>query len=264
MRSLSLVFAALLSLFILPRMGWAKPPIKIDKITSQCTNNVPSITVTLNSVSWPWGGTLYYHNPPSSPGTAWPTNTSTATFNVISAGQFQITDSEQPSTGIQSLVSTYTLASCGGTKKGMTWIHSKSDATTGTITVGCSGCDAYHGDTECKELRPLLCIYKPTPPFQLPNGLPEPTDNRWSGGVVATTEPVAGRSFTTVADANSYCKDKFGDGWRVAEFHDGRNGGIWNFQAYGGTVSAPTVPSTRFWVTTDDQPDGNCWTIPKK
>lgn len=144
-------------------------------------------------------------------------------------------------------------------KKGMTWIHSKSDATTGTITVGCSGCDAYHGDTVCTELRPLLCIYKPTTPFQLPMGLPNPSDNQWSGGVVATTEPVPGVTFNTIAEANASCEGKFGKDWRVAEFHDGK---IWNFQAYGGTVSAPTVPSTRFWVNINDQQDGNCWAIP--
>jgi hypothetical protein len=144
-------------------------------------------------------------------------------------------------------------------KKGMTWIHSKSDATTGTITVGCSGCDAYHGDTVCTESRPLLCIYKPPTPFQLPMGLPNPSDNQWSGGVVATTEPVAGVTFNTIAEANASCEGKFGKDWRVAEFHDGK---IWNFQAYGGTVSAPTVPPTRFWVNINDQTDGNCWTIP--
>lgn len=138
-------------------------------------------------------------------------------------------------------------------KKGMTWIQGKSDATTGTITVGCSGCDAYHGDTVCTELRPLLCIYKPKPPFQLPKGLDNSDQyNRWSGGVVATTQPVAGMD---IKAANSYCDGKFGPGWRAAEFHDGE---IWNFQAYGGTVNPPTVPPKRFWVYINDQPDGNC------
>lgn len=150
-------------------------------------------------------------------------------------------------------------------KRGMTWIQGKSDATTGTITVGCSGCDAYHGDTACTELRPLLCIYKPTPPFQLPKGLDNSDQyNQWSGGVVATTQPVAGNTFEHISaapgkDANSYCKDKFGPGWRVAEFHDG---GIWNFQAYGGTVTPPTIPPRRFWVHINDQKDGNCWDTP--
>jgi Concanavalin A-like lectin/glucanases superfamily len=159
---------------------------------------------------------------------------------------------------LQKIVNAGSAGKCNiQQKKGMTWIHSKSDATTGTITVGCSGCDGYHGDTECTESRPLLCIYKPTPPFQLPKGLDNSDKyNQWSGGVVATTEPVAGNTFAGIAAANSRCEDKFGKGWRVAEFHDGK---YWNFQAYGGTVSAPTVPSTRFWVYINDQKDGNCW-----
>jgi hypothetical protein len=135
----------------------------------------------------------------------------------------------------------------------MTWIHSTSDATTGTITVGCSGCEASHGDTACTEKRPLLCIYKPSTPFMMPPGA---TQDLWSGGVVATTQAVAGNTFSTLKAANLYCEGKFGKGWRVAEFHDGVQ---WNFQAYGGTVSAPKVPSTRFWVHINDQKDANCW-----
>jgi len=143
----------------------------------------------------------------------------------------------------------------------MTWFHTASNATYGTITVGCgpSGpdrCDPAHGDTLCTQQLPVLCIYKPKPAFPLPVGLPVPNEyNRWSGGVVATTPPHAG-NFTNTAEVNQFCTDVFGVGWRVAEFHDGL---YWNFQAYGGTVSAPTVPSTRFWVYINDQKDGNCW-----
>ena len=146
-------------------------------------------------------------------------------------------------------------------KKGMTWFHTASNATYGTITVGCgpagpNRCDPAHGDTLCTQQLPVLCIYKPPGGFPLPVGLPVPNEyNRWSGGVVATTPPHAG-TFKDSAAVTAYCKATFGDGWRVAEFHDGV---YWNFQAYGGTVSAPTVPSTRFWVHINDQKDGNCW-----
>jgi hypothetical protein len=168
---------------------------------------------------------------------------------------------------LQTIVDAGSAGKCSiAQKKGMTWIHSKSDATTGTITVGCSDCDGRHGDTPCTELRPLLCIFKPTPPFQLPKGLDNSSPYiQWSGGVVATTEPVAGNTFghisagtSTSKAANDRCKEKFGNGWRVAEFHDGQ---YWYFQAYGG-VSAPTVPPTRFWVHINDQKDGNCWATP--
>jgi hypothetical protein len=63
----------------------------------------------------------------------------------------------------------------------MTWVHKSSNAQYGTITVGCNGCDAKNGDTLCTQQLPVLCIYKPTPPFQLPVGLPVPDQyNRWS------------------------------------------------------------------------------------
>lgn len=153
-----------------------------------------------------------------------------------------------------------TFATCSqvSVAKGTTWIHTASNAGTGTITVGCNGCNPYSGDTVCTQQLPLLCIYKPTPAFPVPVGVNNADlYNQWSGGVVATTQAVAGNSFATAAAANLYCQSQFGPGWRVAEFHDGWG---WNFQAYGGTVNAPAVPSARFWVHINDQPTGNCWT----
>jgi hypothetical protein len=137
--------------------------------------------------------------------------------------------------------------------KGMTWRHTASNAQTGTITVGCDGCDAYQGDTQCTQQRPVLCIYKPPTPFPLPLGVSNSNQYYlWSGGVVATTQPHVGMNSTA---ATAYCQAQFGPLFRVAEFHDGWG---WGFQAYGGTVSAPTVPSTRFWVYINDQPGANC------
>jgi hypothetical protein len=165
----------------------------------------------------------------------------------------------------QEIQSIYKAGSAGKCKqtagtKGMTWLHSISNAQTGTITVGCSNCDAYKGDTVCTQKLPLLCIYKPTPPFPLPAGVSNADQySQWSGGVVATTAPVAGNTFAHSTDATNYCVAQFGSSWRVAEFHDGQ---YWNFQAYGGTVKAPAVPSTRFWVHINDQPAANCWQTP--
>jgi hypothetical protein len=151
---------------------------------------------------------------------------------------------------------TATFARCPQAQKGMTWTHSSSNAQTGTITVGCSGCDPYQGDTPCTQSQPLLCIYKPAPAFPLPAGVNSADQYyQWSGGVVATTQPVAGNTFANSTAADSYCVTQFGAGWRIAEFHDGWG---WNFQAYGGTVSAPSVPSIRFWVHINDQL-ANCW-----
>src|SRR5204862_93674 len=110
-------------------------------------------------------------------------------------------------------------------------------------------CDAYHGDTVCTERVPLLCIYKPATPFPVPTGVNNGDQyNRWAGGVIATTLPVAGNTFATLADADKYCVVQFGTGWHTAEFHDGWG---WHFQAYGGTSAG------RFWVNIKDQP-ANC------
>lgn len=137
--------------------------------------------------------------------------------------------------------------------KGMTWRHVASNAQNGTITVGCDGCDAYQGDTQCTQQLPVLCIDKPSTPFPLPIGVINSNQfYLWSGGVVATTQPHVGMNSTA---ATAYCQAQFGPLFRVAEFHDGWG---WGFQAYGGTVSAPTVPSTRFWVYINDQPGANC------
>ena len=149
-----------------------------------------------------------------------------------------------------------TFARCSSAKKGMTWVHPSSNALTGTVTVGCNGCDPYQGDTVCTQSQPLLCIYKPAVAFPVPSDVNNgDLYYQWSGGVVATTPPVAGTSFVNNSAADAYCAAEFGARWRVAEFHDGWG---WNFQAYGGTVNAPTVPSARFWVYINDQP-ANCW-----
>jgi len=124
-----------------------------------------------------------------------------------------------------------TIASCAQAvvPKGLTWIHTASNPVTGTVTVGCNGCDAYSGDTPCAQQLPMLCIDKPTPALPLPVGVSNADlYYQWSGGVIATTQPVTGNSFATSAAANAYCQTQFGTGWRVAEFHDGWG---WNFQA---------------------------------
>lgn len=178
--------------------------------------------------------------------------------------ELEIFDRPLKQSELQNIVNAGSAGKCSiPPKKGMTWIRGASNAQTGTITVGCSGCDAYHGDTVCTQQLPVLCIYKPPTPFQLPAGLPNADQyNLWSGGIVATTPPVAGNTFGHISAgtpaspaANDYCQAQFGPGWRVAEFHDGWG---WNFQAYGGTVNPPT----RFWVHINDQKDGNCWATP--
>lgn len=296
-RSLSLVWAPRLSLFILvSAVSWAAPAIK----SQSCVRHDPVGFFTqpdlLGELAQVYAN-CYQHpacpNPTDpetiqidgyqdSSGWLW-SGPSTTTFNVTQqdsiindaiarAGNVRPVGKEIVSIAFfrDIIVGTHptvyyflyfqvTFARCSQSQNGMTWIHRFSNDQTGTITVGCAGCDPYQGDTACTELRPLLCIYKPAPPFPLPAGVDNTQKyNRWAGGVVATTQPIAGNTFAHSTDANSYCETQFGPGWRAAEFHDGWG---WSFQAYGGTVSAPSVPSTRFWVHINDQP-ANCWATP--
>jgi Concanavalin A-like lectin/glucanases superfamily len=147
--------------------------------------------------------------------------------------------------------------------KGMTWQRIAVNTTDGTVTVGCGNppnrCDPYIGDRPCTDVLPLLCfkplnLPKPTSVQEFPN-------SGWSGGIVATTGPVAASSFNgSLASANARCEQTFGPTqlpgppWRVAEFHDGPGTG-WNFQAYGNVGQ----PASRFWLHINDQPKGTCF-----
>ena len=149
------------------------------------------------------------------------------------------------------------IASSATGKRGMTWQLDWTNPTAGTIDVGCGNgnhppCDAYNGDTACTERLPILCIKKQGAGFPLP--LPAGVDNtdiyhQWSGGIVGITEATVPP--TDRAAANALCAEKFGEGWRVAEFHDGWG---WHFQASGSVGDS----HGRFWVDINDQPS-TCW-----
>lgn len=143
-------------------------------------------------------------------------------------------------------------ASAAAPPYGMTW--TKAADYGATVRVGCSGCDAYDGDTACSIALPILCIYV--------SGAPDPEPwrasyyNGWSEGHVAISAPVKGSDLISEANASSICQGQFGTGWRMAEFHDGDpdgNNAGWYFRAYG---SPPNY--VRFWVYINDQ-NANCW-----
>lgn len=73
----------------------------------------------------------------------------------------------------------------------------------------------------------------------------------WAGGFIDLTQPVQGEMFSSVQDVDAFCAQSLGDGWRMANFHDG---GQWYLWAYG-----EISEGTRFWVHIGDQADGNCW-----
>ena len=146
-------------------------------------------------------------------------------------------------------------------KKGMTWRVVAKNAVTGTVDVDCgysSGhneCNPYKGDTPCTSKLPILCtrVLHGHKPVHVSNGSSNGR-HAWSGNLVHTSKRVAPATMgiNTIAKANKVCRDEFGKGWRVAEFHDARQ---WGFKAYGNVGK-----TRRFWVDIKDQPNGTCWT----
>ncbi len=145
-------------------------------------------------------------------------------------------------------------------KMGMTWRKTDHDSQRGQDMVGCNtSCDAYVGDTLCTERRPILCIRKDGSES---NGYVPDFYYGWAAGNIGLTPPVAGTDLTSLDAANAHCVETFGEGWEMAEFHDG--GGGWAWRAYGNLddrYNVSVVPydeNRRFWVHIDDQP-ANCW-----
>jgi len=147
----------------------------------------------------------------------------------------------------------------GPEKKGMTWgvRDPEPESVNGVAHVGCNDknggkCEPYNGDTSCGTALPILCLNPMK--LQKPQNLTESQWDRWSGGVIGTTNPMAAPS--TLAQANSECVKEFGPGWRVAEHHDAYPGTSgWAFSAYGNVGTK----GKRFWTDIKNQPNGVCW-----
>ncbi|PKN53778.1 MAG: hypothetical protein CVU55_01230 [Deltaproteobacteria bacterium HGW-Deltaproteobacteria-13] len=179
------------------------------------------------------------------------------------------------------------------TKKGLTWgLVSHSDKL-GIDRVGCYGrphvdgssdgpsCDPYQGDTSCAAALPILCLKTgnlPRPNYAVTgtgHAMSVEYYNGWTGGHIKLTQPVRGDMLTSVEAANKICETALGDGYRMAEHHDGKyvtgmsennyygetwppenqllHGG-WHWYAYGNIQG-----DKRFWVYVNDQQQGNCW-----
>lgn len=132
--------------------------------------------------------------------------------------------------------------------KGVTWtlLGQSGDVT----NVGSDRqTNPYRGDTDCGERLPLLCIkrdYTQPPSSSYYQG--------WAYGAVKVTAAVQGYQLKGMGSADLLCSQAYGEGWEVAEYHDGNLGlaigalsghDIWAFG------NLPT--GQRFWVTISDQ-----------
>jgi hypothetical protein len=158
---------------------------------------------------------------------------------------------------------------------GMTFGNNTNESTgDGVVFVTCHGlprtangsCNAYTGDTPCETSLPLLCVN--VDGRSRPAGLAVPSKGGgvmpaqfyagWAAGRVAATPPIAGSDLLSAENAGEICRAEFGEGWRMAEFHDGRideagNRGGWAWYANGRLDT-----STRYWVQNNDT-TANCW-----
>jgi hypothetical protein len=90
--------------------------------------------------------------------------------------------------------------------------------------------NAYVGDTALQESLPILCILRTR--LKAPKGVnPDDFYAGWSGGEVRLTRPVPGVELTSRKIADALAEQEFGEGWRMAEFHDTSLGG-WAWWAY--------------------------------
>lgn len=131
---------------------------------------------------------------------------------------------------------------------GMTWTLIERNGSYSHV-----GADAqtnpYIGDTNPAISLPILCVRvdgRPPPP-----GIVFDFYNGWVAGELSLSAPVSGLLLTSRQVADDYCASTLGNGFRMAEFHDG--GGGWSYWGQG-VLSA----ANRFWVAIDDQP-ANPW-----
>lgn len=137
----------------------------------------------------------------------------------------------------------------GSQTAGLTFVKRNHYAEFGVDQVGCPDCDPYQGDALCSEPYPILCIKVDA--AQTNPGLTTDYYHGWTSGTFAPTLPIQGSRIGSLSQANALCERSFGEGYRMAEFHDG-NGG-WNLYGYG------DLSVDRFWVYVEGQPNGNCF-----
>lgn len=135
------------------------------------------------------------------------------------------------------------------------------------VLVGCSGCNAYKGDTSIQEKLRILCI--------VPGNQAEPAiyDTHfsgrkfyygWSGAKIGLTKKRKGVNITSKAVGDQFCKTDLADSQaRMIEHHDNKVGG-WNVGGFihpnskaKGQLKNPNS-SIKFWASIKNQP-ANPW-----
>jgi subtilisin family serine protease len=163
-------------------------------------------------------------------------------------------------------------------RKGMTWTvlgHHDGHTHLGSDSLT----NPYAGDSTIDQFLPILCLR--VDGRAPPGGVLFDFYNGWAQGEARLTPPIAATVLTSRAQGDEICSETFGDGWRLAEFHDGfypmqldpwsPGGGLEEIlppEEPGGTFWMPGgwsfwaaghLPAgQRFWVAIEDQP-ANPW-----
>ena len=113
------------------------------------------------------------------------------------------------------------------TNKGLTWkpLVWPSAPKNWAGKWGCSGCNPYHGDTDCTEQHPIFCILAhktlPRPYYYYPSSYSSAIAdkgfyNGWSGGIFGVTQThVQGLKITSKKVGDQICADELGSGWQM-------------------------------------------------
>ncbi len=112
-----------------------------------------------------------------------------------------------------------------------------------------TNCDPNGGDMPCAAELPLACFRRGG--VAVPQTLGVTASRSWSGGHIDFTEPVRGSSFESREQAQALCRARFGDDWRVADYHDGRT--------HRTIIARGTPDVSRAWVDARLQQYGSCW-----
>ncbi len=112
----------------------------------------------------------------------------------------------------------------------------------GIVQIGSDArTNPYTGDTSCNESLHRLCIQAGSVPPP-PSARGHDYTQGWSGSRVAVIGPYQMSLDTTIDDASKRCRERYGLGWRAANFHDGALGPQgttgWNMWAVDGGVYA--------------------------
>lgn len=134
--------------------------------------------------------------------------------------------------------------------KGMTWvIHKQMD---GYVKVGADAVtNPYTGDASCDQYMPVLCTR-----IEVYGAPGNDFNSTWTGGQYKLSGPVNGYQMNSREAANNICSSTFGQGWRMATWHDGAfsdGRGGWTASGVGSLQTGQ-----RFWVAIHGQP-ANPW-----